>query len=199
MIEGGGGNPSPFFILDDMGESKIVKAVNTNKKNLEKKEKKIEQVSLDAQARLAEILTDSPRLVSLNGTEWEVRALRMGTQWLIAQKAIEVNKAENATMGDILKQFAVNMPAVIDVITLALLNDKNKIYQNGRECEGFSDLYRTTRDTLTWDCDPTKFAELLLDIFQMLSVDFFWNALDILAVFRASVAERKRTRIAEQK
>ena len=95
----------------------------------------------------------------------------MGTQWLIAQKAIDVNKAESSTMGDILKQFAVNMPAVIDVITLALLNDKNKIYQNGRECEGFSDLYRTTRDTLTWDCDPTKFAELLLDIFQILLRD----------------------------
>lgn len=182
-----------------MGESKIIKAVNTNKKNLEKKEKKTEQVSLDAQARLAEILTDSPRLVSLNGTEWEVRALRMGTQWLIAQKAIEVNKAESATMGDILKQFAVNMPAILDVITLALLNDKNKIYKNGRENEGFSDLYYTTRDTLGWECDPTQFAELLLDIFQMLSVDFFWNALDILAVFRASVTERKRTRIAERK
>ena len=55
-----------------MERKNIVKAVNTNKKNLEKKEKKTEQVSLDAQARLAEILTDSPRLVSLNGTEWEV-------------------------------------------------------------------------------------------------------------------------------
>jgi hypothetical protein len=91
------------------------------------------------------------------------------------------------------------MPAVLDVITLALLNDKNKIYKNGRECEGFSDLYYTTRDTLSWDCDPTQFAELLLEIFQMMSVDFFWNALDILAVFRASVTERKRTRIAERK
>lgn len=199
MIEGGGGNPSPFFILDDMGESKIIKAVNTNKKNLEKKEKKAEQVSLDAQARLAEILTDSPRLVSLNGTEWEVRALRMGTQWLIAQKAIEVNKAESATMGDILKQFAVNIPAVLDVITLALLNDKNKIYKNGKENDGFSELYYTTRDTLSWDCDPTEFAQLLFDVFQLMNVDFFLNALDILAVFRASVTERKRMRIAGRK
>ena len=182
-----------------MGESKIIKAVNTNKKNLEKKEKKAEQVSLDAQARLAEILTDSPRLVSLNGTEWEVRALRMGTQWLIAQKAIEVNKAESATMGDILKQFAVNIPAVLDVITLALLNDKNKIYKNGKENDGFSELYYTTRDTLSWDCDPTEFAQLLFDVFQLMNVDFFLNALDILAVFRASVTERKRMRIAGRK
>lgn len=192
----------PFLILYDMEkERKIVKGTAESKKKAVKKpdENTVESVSLDAQARLAEILTDSPRLVSLNGTEWEVRALRMGTQWLIAQKAIEVNKAESATMGDILKQFAVNMPAILDVITLALLNDKNKIYRNGRECDGFSDLYYTTKDTLSWDCDPTQFAELLLEIFQMMSVDFFWNALDILAVFRASVTERKRTRIAARK
>lgn len=182
-------------------ERKIVKGTAESKKKAVKKpdENTVESVSLDAQARLAEILTDSPRLVSLNGTEWEVRALRMGTQWLIAQKAIEVNKAESATMGDILKQFAVNMPAILDVVTLALLNDKNKIYKNGRESEGFSDLYYTTKDTLSWDCDPTQFAELLLEIFQMLSVDFFLGALDTLAIFRASVTERKRTRIAERK
>lgn len=192
----------PFLILYDMEkERKIVKGTAESKKKAVKKpdENTVESVSLDAQARLAEILTDSPRLVSLNGTEWEVRALRMGTQWLIAQKAIEVNKAESATMGDILKQFAVNMPAILDVVTLALLNDKNKIYKNGRESEGFSDLYYTTKDTLSWDCDPTQFAELLLEIFQMLSVDFFLGALDTLAIFRASVTERKRTRIAERK
>lgn len=182
-------------------ERKVVKGTGEAKKKASKKleEKTETPVSIDSQARLAEILTDSPRLVSLNGTEWEVRALRMGTQWLIAQKAIEINKAENATMGDILKQLAVNMPAILDVITLALLNDKNKIYKNGRECEGFSDLYYTTKDTLAWDCDPTQFSELLLEIFQMLSVDFFYSSLDILAVFRASVTERKRTRIAERK
>ena len=196
------GKNHPLLILCDMAEErKVVKGTGEAKKKESKRlEEKVETpVSIDSQARLAEILTDSPRLVSLNGTEWEVRALRMGTQWLIAQKAIEINKAENATMGDILKQFAVNMPAVLDVITLALLNDKNKIYKNGRECEGFSDLYYTTKDTLSWDCDPTQFAELLFEVFQLLSVDFFHNALDILAVFRASVTERKRTRIAARK
>lgn len=192
-----------YFKKYDMGESKIIKASSSKKDEREREKAErlgiAENVSIGAQERLAEILTDSPRLVSLNGTEWEVKALRMGTQWLIAKKAIEINKAESATMGDILKQFAVNIPAVLDVITLALLNDKNKIYKNGNENEGFSELYYTTRDTLHWDCDPTEFAQLLFDVFQLMSVDFFWNALDILAVFRASVTERKRMRIAGRK
>ena len=196
-----GMNHPPFNLYDMAEERKVVKGTGESKRKAIKKqeETKIEPVTIDSQARLAEILTDSPRLVSLNGTEWEVRALRMGTQWLIAKKAIEVNKAESATMGDILRQFAVNMPAVIDVITLALLNDKQKIYKNGKESDGYSDLFYQTRETLTWECDPTKFSELLFEILQMMSVDFFWNALDILAVFRASVTERKRMRIAERK
>lgn len=185
-----------------MGERKIIKAVNSSNTTSVSKGRKVQEdvfVDVASQERLAEILTDSPRLVNLDGTEWEVRALRMGTQWLIAKKAIEVNKADSATMGDILKQFAVNMPAVIDVITLALLNDRRKIFKDGNELDGYSDLYYTTRETLKWDCDPTKFGELLFEILQMMSVDFFWNALDILAVFRASVTERKRKRIAERK
>lgn len=168
-------------------------------KQKEKQPTVVAQVSLDAQERLAELLTDSPRLVNLNGTEWEVRALRMGTQWLIAKKCIEIAKAEGSTYGDIVKQFAVNIPAVLDVLTLALLNDKRKIYKNGSETEGFSDLYYATRNTLEWECDVTKFANILLEVLSMLSVDFFYQALDMLQIFRASITERKRMRTDAQK
>lgn len=159
----------------------------------------MEKVSLESQERLAEILNDSPHLVNLNGTEWEVRALRFGTQWLVAKKCIEINKAESANFGDIVKQFSVNIPAVLDVITLCLLNDKNKIYKNGKERDGFSDLYYATRDTLEWETDVTKFGEILFECLQLLSIDFFYQALDMLQIFRASVTEKKRTRIAERK
>lgn len=182
-----------------MAERKIIKADSTDKKSNKKKE--IPQVSLDAQERLAEILSDSPKIVSLNGTEWEVRALRMGTQWLIAKKCIEINKAESASFGDIIKQFAVNIPAVLDVLTLALLNDKDKLFKDGIETKGYSDLYYATRNTLEWECDVTQFGTLLLEVLQMLSVDFFYNALTVLDMFRASVTERKRmmTKTVEQK
>lgn len=163
--------------------------------------KNIPQVSIDAQERLAEVLNDSPRIVSLNNTEWEIRALRMGTQWLIAKKCIEITKAENSSFGDVIKQFATNIPAVLDVLTLALLNDKRKIYKNGSETEGFSDLYYATRNTLEWECDVTKFGNILFEVLSLMSVDFFFNALTVLDTFRASVTERKRmmTKTIEQK
>lgn len=181
-----------------MGEKKIIKAAGPKKKEVALE--KNEQVSVDAQARLAEILSDSPRLVSLNGTQWEVRALRMGTQYLIANKAIEINKAESATMGDIIKQFAVNIPAVIDVLALALLNDKEKIFLNGNESEGFSPLYYATRDTLMWECPVSDFAELLYEVLSLIDISFFMDSNRILEIIKeTTVAKTMRKKTQERR
>ena len=178
----------------------IVKAqLNEEIKKRIEGEKDALSVSLDAQQRLAEILNDSPRIISLNGTEWEVRALRMGTQWLMAQKIIEIDKSESGTFGDVMKHFAVNIPAVLDIITLCLLNDRHKIYKDGEPTKGFSELYRATRNTLEWDCDVSQFGQLLFEVFQMIDVSFFTEALEMLQIFRATVTEKKRMRKKERK
>lgn len=158
-----------------------------------KKIQKDSNVSLEAQERLAEILNDSPRLVSLNGTEWEIRALRMGTQWLIASKCIQVAKVESANFGDIVKQFAVNIPAVIDVLVLALLNDRHKIFKNGNEKDGYSELYNATYDTLMWECKTEEFGQIFLETLQLLDVSFFIESGRMLQIFREMTTARKRT------
>lgn len=114
------------------------------------KTKETAKASIEAQERLAEILTDSPHLVSLNGTEWEVNALRMGTQWLIAKKCIEVHKSDSNSFGDVIKSFSTSIPAVLEVITLALLNDKDLIFEDGCDGGAYSELFKKTYDTLKW-------------------------------------------------
>ena len=156
------------------------------------------EVSLEAQERLAEIMNDSPRLVNLNGTEWEIRALRMGAQWLIAKKCIEVAKVENANFGDIVKQFAINIPAVLEVLTLALLNDRYKIFKDGNERNGYSDLYYATFDTLKWECNVETFGNIFLEVLQMIDVSFFTESCRILEIFRESTMARKNQTL-EQK
>jgi hypothetical protein len=163
-----------------------------------KKEDINNNVSIEAQERLAEILNDSPRVISLNGSEWEIRALRMGTQWLIAKKCIEINKAENANFGDIVKQFAVNIPAVLEVLTLALLNDKCKIFNNGNPNNGYSELYKSTYNTLMWECKVEDFGHILLEVLQMIDVSFFLDSHRILEIFRESTMARKNQTL-EQK
>lgn len=149
------------------------------------------EVSIEAQEKLVEILNDSPHLVSLMGTEWEVRTLRFGTQYLIAEEVIKVNKNETANFGDIVKQFAINIPSVVKVITLCLLNDKTRIYKNGNERLGFSEEYQSLYDTLMWEGNIEEFGSLLLECLQMLDVSAFFQALDIVQIFRANVTMRK--------
>ncbi|MBQ2395491.1 MAG: hypothetical protein II304_00435 [Bacteroidales bacterium] len=179
-----------------MGERKVIKAVNSKKQEIEKA-KEVAEVNLEAQERLVEILTDSPRIVSLNGSEWAIKALRMGTQYLIAKKVIEIKRAEDNTFGDIIQQFAVNIPAVIEIITLALLNDKNKIFKNGVDGGEYSELYETTYQTLMWECKVEDFGNLLLEILQLIDTNFFMESCRILEMFKMSTTAR--TKMTEQK
>jgi len=172
----------------------IIKAKSDVKQRMKQQEREILQVSDEAQNRLAEILADSPTIEKLAGTEWEMRPLRMGTQYLIVNEVCKINKADSATYGDVLKALMMSMPALCNVLTLALLNDKNKIYQNGDPNQGFSKLYKRTYDTIMWSADKNEMAHIMLDCLQMVDVSFFMDALAMLQIFRASVTEKKRAR-----
>lgn len=180
-----------------MAERIIKKAVNTQAKKEGGSVRP--EVSIDAQARLAEILNDSPRVASLAGTEWEIRTLRQKVQWMIAAEVIKINKVEQgAGFGDIVKQFAMSMPSVVRVITLAVLNDRNKIFEGGVEANGYSELYQATYDTIAWDGKVEEYGTLLLEILQMLDISFFMESHRILDLFRMGTMARK-TMMTEQK
>lgn len=156
------------------------------------------QVSIEAQEKLIEILNDSPHLVSLANTNFEVRALKMGTQYLIAQEVIKINKVENANFGDIVKQFSINIPSVVRVIVLCILNDKKRIFKDGIEYLGYSDEFNALYDTIMWEGNISEYGELLLECLQMLDISVFMQALDILSIFKSSVT-MKREMMKEQK
>ena len=156
-----------------------------------KKIQKDSNVSLEAQERLVEILNDSPHLVALNGTEYEVRALKMGTQYLIAQEVIKINKVENANFGDIVKQFSINIPSVVKVIVLCLLNDKKRIYQDGVEYKGFSEEYNALYETIMWEGNINEYGQLLLECLQLLDISVFMMVRDTLSIFRTSVTMKR--------
>ena len=154
-------------------------------------------VSLESQERLAEIMNDSTRKALLGGTEWEIRALRPGTQWLIAQEAVSIDRAGSANFSDIIKQFATNIPSVVKVITLGLLNDREKIFANGKAGK-FSELYETTYNTVMWDTKQTEWMTLLVEILQMLDVEVFFSLTELISMTRQRLLERKTT-MEEQK
>ena len=172
----------------------IKKSKSTVKQRIEEEQRKALLVSEEAQDRLAAILADAPSVEKFGGTEWEMRPLRYGTQYLIVEEVCKMNKAESATYGDVLKCMLTYIPSTCKVLTLALLNDKGLIYQNGDVNQGFSKLFNKTYNTILWDADKNDLAKIMLDCMAMLDVNFFMGALDMLQIFRAIVTEKKRTR-----
>lgn len=158
--------------------------------NREKQEVKKEvtprtPVTDDAMARLARLMNDSPSIMKLHGTEWEIHALKPGTQWLIAEEACKIVERENMTMGDVIKQFAVNLPSVCRVLALALLNDKSRIY---------SEEYNQAYETLMWgEYDMKDWAVLLSEILNLVDVDFFFASTNVVKTLRRNTLDRKTT------
>ena len=176
----------------------IIKAKSDIKQRLKQQEQEDLKVSDEAQNRLAEILSDAPTMEKLAGTEWEMRPLRMGTQYLIVNEVCKLNIENDAKYGDVLHELKNAMPALCNVLALALLNDKNKIYQNGDQNQGYSKMFKKTVDTIMWSADKEDMAHIMLDCLQMVDVSFFMEALGMLQIFRASVTEKKRTRTKTQ-
>ena len=161
--------------------------MSDEKKNTNKPQTKISDAAM---ARLTQLMNDHPYIIKLHGTEWAITSLKAGTQWLIAEEACKVVQNENATMGDIIKQFAVNMPAVCRVLTLALLNDKQKIY---------GDEYKQVYDLLMWgDYTQKDWAVFFSEIIQLMDVDFFFASTNAVKTLRQRTLDRKIT-MEEQK
>lgn len=141
------------------------------------------EASDDAMERLVKVMTNAPSLVKLANAGWEVRALKPAVQWEIAKVACEIHKVENATYGDVLTGFAKNLPAVVRVITLALLNDKERIENE----------YDTVYDTLMWESNPSEWASVLLEILNLHDIGFFLQITQVTEIFRQSTLQKKRT------
>ena len=151
-----------------------------------------EEPSLEAQERLIEIMNDSSRAVKLGSKEWQVTALKPGTQFLIAQQAVAICKAESANFEDVIRQFAVNTPAVVSVLTLALLNDRNRIFANGHDGV-YSDEYQSVYETIMWDTNPAEWISLLVEFLSLLDVEVFFSTISSIQILRQKLLERKKT------
>lgn len=150
-----------------------------------KKDKDNKTVPIEAMERLAQIMNDSPTIIKLGGKEYSITALKPGTQWMIAEEAVKIQKKEDASYSDVISQFAKNVPSVIRVLTLAILNDRERIN---------SDEYRQLYETIQWETDPKEWVSVLVDIMNMLSLDFFFDTTSAIAAMRRMALERKMTR-----
>lgn len=162
-----------------------------------RKKKEIKEVSLEAMERLAQVMNDSPTLAKIADTEFAITALKPGTQWLIAEESCKIQKAEEGNMIDIIKQYSINLPSVVKVITLAILNDKDRIFSDYKR-KIYSEEYEAICDTIMWNTEQQYWISLLVEIMNSLSMDYFFQSTNAIAMIREMALGRKM-KMEEQK
>ena len=161
-----------------------------NKKK-EKKEKP-KMTELEAQEKLARVMNNTPVSFESKIGKLKLTALKPAVQWLIAEKSVDIQKSEDGNMADMIRHFAKCVPAVVEIITLAVLNDKDKIFENYEERK-YSDEYRAMYDKIMWETDQSEWLGILLQIFELLSYDFFFNTTNLLTILREKTLKKKMT------
>ena len=150
------------------------------------------KVSLDAMSRLASIMNDTPNIAKMGKTEFAITALKPGTQWLIAEESCKIMKAEQGNFKDVIKQFSINIPSVVRVITLAILNDKDRIFSDYKN-KIYSEEYQSVYETIMWETSQEYWIGLLVEIMNMLSMDYFFQSTNAVAMVREAALGRKMT------
>jgi hypothetical protein len=157
----------------------IQKAKNTN---TVAKDKPFTPASDEAMMKLARVMTDAPTLVKLANAGWEVRALKPAVQWEIAKIACDIHQIENASYGDVITGLAKSLPNIVRIITLALLNDKQRIEEE----------YDAVYDMLMWESKPSEWANLLLEILNLHDIGFFLQITQVTEIFRQMTLQKRR-------
>lgn len=154
---------------------------------LEKKE----YTELEAEELLSQVLNNTPTPVEIGKDTYYITALKLGTQALIAEESVKIQKAEDGNMLDLYKMFAQSVPAVIKCIAYAILNDKDKIFKDYSKRE-YSDEFNALMERLEWEADRNTFMGILVEVMQRLDLRFFWRANGILTMMRDSALKTKK-------
>jgi len=177
-----------------MAQVHRIRKTPEQKEALKKKVTPDKPVSDDAMAQLARIMNDSPSVIKLHGTQWQITGLKPAVQMLIAEEACKVVDGENKSMGDVLKEFSTNLGSVARCLTLAMLNSKERIYAD-YERKVYTQEYHDVLDTLMWgDYDMRDWARLLYEVLALVNTDFFFESSNVIKTVRKMTLERKTTR-----
>ena len=141
--------------------------------------------------RLAEIMNDSPTQMDIGGKTYNITALKMGTQILIAEETCKIQKNQEGNLVDMFNQFARSLPAVVRCLAFAVLNDKNKIYKDYATRE-FSDEFYGMCEQIEWESDKGKWMSVLAEVINKIDVAFFLNISEQMKILRDLTMKKKK-------
>lgn len=152
------------------------------------KENKINE--LDAMMRLAEIMNDSPTQMEIGGKTYNITALKMGTQILIAEETCKIQKHQEGNLVDIFNQFAHSLPAIVRCLAFAILNDKDKIYKNYAS-KTFSDEFYALCEKIEWESDKGQWMKVLAEVIRKIDVSFSMTITEQMSMLRDMTMKKR--------
>jgi hypothetical protein len=156
---------------------------------MEEKEKKISE--LEAMERLARVMNDTPTKLKVGEKEYTITALKIGVQQLIAEESCRIQRNETESMNDIINQFARNIPSVVKCLALAILNDRDKIFED-YAARKYSKEFERLYNDIMYESDENTWLYVLVEIMQRLNLDFFFRSIEAMTTLR-NMALKKRT------
>lgn len=152
-------------------------------------EKKNKVSELDAMTLLAEAMNDSPTVMVIGGEKYNITALKMGTQVLIAEETCKIQKAQEGNLVDIFNQFARSLPAVIRCLAYAVLNDKDKIYKDYGKRE-LSDEFYAMCEKIEWESERNQWIQILVEVIKKIDISFSTTIIGQMTILRSLMMKR---------
>ena len=150
-----------------------------------------DKVSDGARERLLEIMADSPTILKLGGTDFELTALKNGTLIKICEEAVKIKKVQvdsDDKTASVMLSMATQIPVICRIITYALLNDRKRIERN------FDEVY----DIVLNNTSQSDLFNLFYEIIQKLDVSFFFANIESSLTLLQTMTDRRMT-MEEQK
>lgn len=145
-----------------------------------------DKLSDEARERLIELMADSPTLIKLEGTEFEIKGLKNGTLMKICEEVVKMKKAlidENDKTTSVMLSMATNIPVMCRIITYAILNDYDKIKSNFQE----------TYDIILNNTTQKDIFNIMFEVMQKLDVNFFFANTESMETLLTILTDRRMT------
>lgn len=108
---------------------------------------------LGYEKKLSDVMLDRGRIVTIAGREYEIKALKMYTRWLISECINEMEMSEKDTINMLENMFS-DIPLLAKMITYAILRDKDAIEDKDTFSKTYNEIMEATNmqeylDTIT--------------------------------------------------
>lgn len=145
---------------------------------------------LDAMLRLAEVFNDSPTEIEIAGQTYNITALKIGTQVLIAEETCRIQKSQEGNLVDIMKQFAASMQSIVRCLAFAVLNNKDKIYKDYATKE-FSTEFYSMCEKIEWESDKSKWFQILTEVIKKIDINFSLTITEQMSMIRDMMMKKR--------